>query len=295
MSSYIAAPFVLHSVSSGTSVGASKVGLVVLIPPLDRELLRQQWNSAQPFRFIAIDDFLDAGFAARLAASYPSYQRAEQVGREFSALHENLKVQVTDYARFPPEAQQLADALQAPGFLADIEAITGIPQLRWDNQFHGGGMHLTASSGHLDVHVDFNRIEGQDLFRRINLLIYLNEEWDEAWGGSLELWDQDVKKRCHAFVPKLARCVIFETSDISYHGVTAVRCPPNVVRKSFAVYYYTEDAPASYKGQDHNTIFRARPDETKKRYLQMPVAAATRALTGAYRTARRGVRKLVRP
>ena len=267
----------------------------MLIRPLDQDALRQQWNQAQPFPFVAIDGFLDAAFAARLAASYPSYDRAEQVGHEFSALHENLKVQVSDYARFPAEAQHLADALRDPTFLANLESITGIARLRWDDTFAGGGMHLTASSGHLDVHVDFNRIEGQSLFRRLNLLVYLNEEWDEAWGGTLELWDRDVKQRCHAFAPSLNRCVIFETSDISYHGVTPVRCPPSAVRKSFAVYYYTEEAPSSYKGKDHTTIFKARPTETKKRYVQMPVAAARKAVSAAYRSARRGLRRLVGP
>ena len=55
-----------------------------------------------------------------------------------------------------------------------------------------------------------------------------------------------------------------------------VRCPPGTVRQSFAVYYYTEQAPSDYRGVDHTTIFRARPDESLKRYVLMP---AERALT----------------
>ena len=263
------------------------------IRPLDRDLLRRQFREAVPFPFINIDNFLEPAFADEVAASYPEYSRANQLGREFRALNENLKIQVCEYEKFPEPTKRLSDALASPAFLEDLSYITNIPRLVWDERLDGGGMHLTASSGLLDVHVDFNRIPARNLFRRLNILIYLNPRWDESWGGLLELWDSQVKQRHHGFVPIHNRCVIFETSEISYHGVTAVRCPPDVARKSFAAYYYTREAPATYSGTDHSTIFKARPDELVKGYLLMPATSLRRAVSERYQGAKRAIKQLI--
>jgi hypothetical protein len=115
----------------------------------------------------------------------------------------------------------------------------------------------------------------------VNLLLYLNERWDETWGGDLELWDRGVKRCQQVISPSFNRCVIFTTSEISFHGVTALKCPPNVVRKSFALYYYTEAAPADAGIAEHSTIFRARPDEHLKRYVLMPAERLQQAVLSA--------------
>jgi hypothetical protein len=78
-------------------------------------------------------------------------------------------------------------------------------------------------------------------------------------GGRIELWDKDVKVCHQSFSPIFNRCVIFETTEISFHGVTAVHCPPGISRKSFAAHYYTTEAPAHWTGEAHSIIFRARP------------------------------------
>ena len=244
----------------------------MLIAPLDREKLRAEFRSARPFPFLVIDDFLDPGFAAEVSRSFPSYDEAEKIGRSFEAVNESRKTQVTDYQRFPGPVRKLADALAAPEFLESLSFVTGIRNLLWDADFVGGGMHQTAARGRLDVHVDFNRLPSTGAYRRLNLLLYLNPTWEDAWGGGLELWDHEVKTRSHYITPRLNRCVLFETSDHSYHGVTALRCPPDVSRKSFAIYLYTMEAPAGWEGRSHSTLFRARPDEHLKKLVLMPAA-----------------------
>ncbi len=253
-----------------------------MLKPIDVEALTHQFRSSQPFPHIIIDPLVEPEFARTVAASYPTFEEAERLGMRFKTVNERNKIQVTDEALFPEPVRQLAGALAAPEFMRQIEQITGIPKLLWDPKYHGGGMHQTSQSGILDVHVDFNFID--DRFRRLNILVYLNEEWDEAWGGMLELWDQPVKVCHHSVAPSLGRAVIFETSERSFHGVTAVTCPPGRVRKSFAAYYYTEEAPAGYAGKAHSTIFRARPDEYAKKFLQMPAEAAQRKLNEGVRS-----------
>lgn len=259
-----------------------------MIRNLDTAALHKQFRSAEPFPWICIDDFLEPEFARQVARSYPDFQRAEELGFSFNAVNEKRKVQITDRAKFPDPVRALADACATESFRNQLSEITGIRNLLWDDTFAGGGMHQTATSGRLDVHVDFNRLETSGLYRRANLLLYLNEEWDESWGGKLELWDREVKRCHHSFTPKFNRCVVFETSDISYHGVTPLSCPPGKSRNSFALYFYTEQAPAYALHGDHTTIFRARPDEPLRRFVLMP---AERVQKRVFQLASRVTRK----
>lgn len=264
-----------------------------LVLPFDRYRLRDQFHTARPFPFVCIDPFLDADFAREVAGAYPSFEQALQMGRSFSAVNEKRKVQVTDYEKFPGAVKRLADELSSQAFLDRLSYVTGIPKLVWDSELEGGGMHQTSSSGRLDVHVDFNYIRERDLHRRLNILVYLNPEWSESWGGNIELWDRNVRRCEHSFAPTFNRCVIFETSGLSYHGVTQVKPPPGVARRSFAAYYYTREPPPGWAGTEHTTIFRARPNEMMRGLVLMPAEKARHRALGLARAARRRVKALL--
>jgi hypothetical protein len=264
----------------------------VMIRELDIESLKKQFDSAKPFRHVVLENFLEPEFAREVAASYPPYQQSVALGDQFQAVNEKLKVQITDGTKFPAPVKRLAEALASKAFTDTLAEMSGIKDLLWDDGFAGGGMHQTARSGRLDVHVDFNWLQEKNLYRRLNLLLYLNPEWDSAWGGDVELWDQDVKVRHQSVSPKLNRCLIFETSEISYHGVTPVHCPPGVSRQSFAVYYYTKNPPA-HAAASHSTIFRARPDERIRKHILMPAERLQRRALGAVRSARQRVKRFI--
>lgn len=249
-----------------------------MISRLDRETLRRQFRSAQPFPHVVIDNLLVPGAAEEVAAAFPSFERARELGFAFNFVNEQRKIQVTDATRFPEPVRRLQNAISSPEFLADLEFITGIARLLADEQLEGGGMHLTGGGGRLDVHVDFNVLEKRKLFRRLNILLYLNPIWQAEWGGQIELWDRDVRNCLLRSPPVLNRCLIFETSDISYHGVAAVSAPADVVRQSFAAYYYTQEAPPNWDGASHSTIFKARPDEKLRKFVQMPIEQFRRGL-----------------
>src|SRR5262249_24353524 len=202
------------------------------------------------------------------------------------------KVQITDAALFPEPVARLNDALASPEFLADLSYITGIPHLLADPELVGGGIHVTGPGGRLDVHVDFNYIKGRNLHRRLNLLLYLIPRGDERWGGQIHLWDKDVTACEAAFAPALNRCIIFETSDISFHGVTPVTSAAPFPRQSFATYYYTREAPRHWRGVSHSTIFKARPEEKLRGYVLMPVEVLRRRFSQSLHRIKRGVRRL---
>lgn len=265
----------------------------MLFNPADVRSLSESFRQAKPFPFVCIDDFLDPDFARQVAEAYPQFEDSARVGKMFSGVNESRKVQVTDYRCFPPPLQRLADALAASETLQTLSALSGIPNLVWDDSFSGGGIHQTQTSGLLDVHVDFNLLPRKNLYRRLNLLIYFNPVWESAWGGRLELWNKNVTRCWHAFEPIFNRCVLFETSEISFHGVETVRCPANVSRNSFAVYYYTREPGAGFCGNFHATQFRARPEEPMKRYLWMPMDSARRRATGMGRNLKSGLKKIL--
>ena len=246
----------------------------MIINPLDRDELRNRVRNATPVPNFCVNNFLDPAFAERVVASYPTFEEAAKIGRSFAALNERGKIQVTDSSKFAEPIAELNRALAAPEFLELLSYVFEIPNLLADDKLDGGGMHQTGARGHLDVHVDFNYIEDRQLHRRLNILVYLNKDWKPEWGGNIELWDKDVKVCHHSFSPIFNRCVVFQTNEISYHGVTAVKCPEGRSRKSFAAYYYTKEAPAGWDGTTHTTIFKARPNEVLKGKVLMPISVA---------------------
>jgi hypothetical protein len=241
-----------------------------MLQPYDREALRAQFSAAKPFPYIKIDNFLLPDVAREIAESYPDFDTALGQGRTFTSVNERKKVQITDPSLFPPPVARLNELLASPKFLDDLSFITGMPNVLADEKLIGGGIHITGPGGRLDVHVDFNYIKERALHRRLNLLLYLNPDWKDDWGGHFQLWDKNVQHCEATFTPTFNRCVVFETSDISYHGVVPVSPKAAAPRKSFAAYYYTREAPAHWTGKEHSTIFVARPEERYKKYLAMP-------------------------
>ena len=221
----------------------------MMINAIDRDQIRRQIQHATPFPHCCIDNFLDPLFAESVATGFPRYEEARKLGLEFSTVNEKKKIQIMDSRAFAEPVAKLNRELASPAFLDLLSYVFEIPDLLPDDRLTGGGIHEMGSAGRLDVHVDFNFVEDRHLYRRLNILIYFNQDWKPEWGGDLELWDPEVR-HCHCtFAPLFNRCVIFATTDTSYHGVTALCCPEGRTRKSFAAYYYTREKPPYWKGE----------------------------------------------
>lgn len=249
-----------------------------MLEPRDWRGLRERFQNAEPFPSICLDNFLKADEAVRVAEAFPTYDQANEMGFEFLSVNSRKKIQVTEQDKFPDPIARLSEMLASGEFRQCLSDMTGIESLVWDNQLGGGGMHLSADAGTLDVHVDFNFAEHLQLYRRLNILVYMNPVWEESWGGQVELWDREVKRCVQSHAPILNRCVLFETSDISFHGLTPVRnLPAGLSRNSFAAYYYTEDSghnTGEVWGGNHSTIFKTRPNEVFKGMVSMPIENA---------------------
>jgi 2-oxoglutarate-Fe(II)-dependent oxygenase superfamily protein len=143
-----------------------------------------------------------------------------------------------------------------------LEQLTGIEGLIPDPYFWGGGLHQITRGGYLKVHADFNRYSKLRLDRRLNLLLYLNRDWKEEYGGHLELWNEQMTTCERKILPIFNRCVVFSTTDYSYHGhPDPLNCPEQQTRKSLALYYYTNGRLEEGVSPVHTTLFQRRPGE----------------------------------
>ncbi|HPF47545.1 MAG TPA: 2OG-Fe(II) oxygenase [Emcibacteraceae bacterium] len=217
--------------------------------------LRETYCSASPFPHIVIDDFLTPEILDECLKSFPQENDPESV--TFNRDQERFKTGFNpDY--LPPNIRSLFYSLNSRPFLKFLENLTGIQGLIADPYFIGGGFHRIKQGGHLSVHADFNHHTKLNLERRINVLIYLNKNWAEEYGGQIELWDEDMKNCIVSKTPEFNRCVIFNTTSNSYHGnPQPINHPDNVPRRSIALYYYTATWDGSRR--EHSTQFKARP------------------------------------
>lgn len=237
----------------------------------DVESLKSQLATSPGFPHFCIDNFLKEDFANSVEASFPDFDTALSLGKDFNSHHEQRKVQITDVELFPEPVEMLNRIFADESLVHSLSYATGIDGLLYDKDLVGGGMHMTNGGGRLDLHVDFNYIKESKLYRRLNVLLYLNKNWLEEYGGYLDLWDSKVENRIAYVAPKFNRLCGFVTSEISFHGVTPINCPPGRARKSFATYYYTREAPPDFSHDLHSTIFVPRPSEKARHALLRPI------------------------
>jgi hypothetical protein len=219
-----------------------------------------EYQNATPFPHIVLEDFLDRDVLRGIVEQFP-----DREGRAyFDRPQERLKYQFDPHTVDSFRVRNLLAELNSEPFLAFLSAMTGIDGLISDPYYSGGGLHETLSGGHLSIHADFNLHEKMRVERRLNLLVYLNEDWPEEYGGQLELWDKKMRAAARSVLPVLGRAVVFNTTLQSFHGQPdPVKCPPDRSRRSIATYYYTA-YPIEAAIKTRTTTFQTRPHSEDK-------------------------------
>ena len=225
-------------------------------------VLKTEFATAHPYQHVVIDNFLPASVFQRAMTDFDVVSKEQWTGY----LHVNeRKFANSNPATWGPTLQQIAHELNTPEFVSLLEELTGIPNLLIDPTFEGGGLHQSLRGGFLNMHADFTVHPHQRHWkRRLNLLLYCNENWLPEYGGGLELWDATMSHAEKVVQPLGNRVLIFATDATSFHGhPDPLQCPDGVARRSMALYYFTyEDKP-----NVRSTEYRARPNDGSKGIL----------------------------
>jgi hypothetical protein len=221
----------------------------------DPHALRGRYQTADPFPHIVLDGLFEDAALEGVLAEFPKPE--EMRWMHFDSATEKKLGFYHEHSTLSPGVRAFLDALNGYEMLLWLEALTGIEGLIPDPYFGGGGLHQIESGGFLKIHADFNVHPKLKLDRRANLLVYLNHDWQEEWGGHLELWNASMTERRQRIAPTFNRTVVFSTTDTSFHGHPhPLQTPAGVTRKSVSLYYYTAGRPVEERSAPHDTIFR---------------------------------------
>ncbi|MFT6270215.1 MAG: hypothetical protein ACJAVV_003044 [Alphaproteobacteria bacterium] len=216
------------------------------------ETLSNKYNTNCPYPHIVMDNFINEA----ILEEFPDLSKIDSK-IEYNETRQT-KFKSDGVADISPKAIKLISFLNNDLFLNYLTTLTGIKKpLLSDGYLFGGGYHEIKNGGVLKVHADFNKHLIIDADKRLNILLYLNKDWQKEWGGSLELYDKDNLDNPVEFVtPEFNRCVIFTTTSFTYHGhPEPITCPLDRSRKSIALYYYSIGRPESETAGQHGTIF----------------------------------------
>lgn len=234
---------------------------------LDRQKLqevarenREQYARGEPFPHIVLDGLFPDDALSEVLREFPDPR--SPVWKEYQNYHEG-KLETQGEGKIGEFTSMLLYQFNSAPFLRFLEELSGITGLIPDPYFFGGGLHQIPRGGKLGIHADFSRHDRLPLDRRLNVLIYLNREWKEAYGGHLELWAKDMSRCRQRILPSYNRTVIFSITDWAFHGhPEPLTCPEDMTRKSIALYYFTSGRPpGETKPGKLSTLFMQRPGE----------------------------------
>lgn len=225
------------------------------------ELLREEFQQAEPFPSIVLEDFLPDALLAQCMAGFP--EAALKSDGRFNMGYAGLHKRQIMPEECDRQTQEIFWLFNSRGMLQFLEGLTGIEGLMPDPYFLGGGYHETTAGGLLGVHADFRIHQQLNVQRRLNLIIYLNKEWSDDWQGLLELWNRDMTRCVKRISPIANRCVVFQTDADTWHGhPDPLATPEGVSRRSIALYYYTASKAIHAEIPGKNTVYVARESDS---------------------------------
>lgn len=217
---------------------------------------RASYRDAKPSPHAVFDAFLGEPHASALAERFPGPDHEGWMRRDYREQAARLgQLQRSNFEGVDPALRHLLAELCGMAFLDFLGVLTGVEGLVPDPHFRGAGLSLTLPGGHLALHADFNRDRTRHLARKVTVLYYLGRDWEEAWGGALELWSEDRARCVASYLPILDRLVVMDHGDTYWHGhPTPLACPEGRFRAVVAAYYYAA-SPSPDEADAHGAIW----------------------------------------
>ena len=240
-----------HEILDNKSNAIEDLSLIeTSIYDLDTDNLKEQFQNKNPYNHIVLDNTINDEFLKKMENEIRNLHISEIISENVYGIDnvQENKFSCRDFTKFN-YANQAKDYFESDKFLKWLSIITGIDNLLKDEYNHGNGIHIIKENGKLNIHADFNRHSESKKYRRLNLLLYLNSNYDEKFNGKLELWNKEMTKCEKSIEPIFNRIIIFQIDDDANHGHPELWKSSSSDRISLALYYYTDDRPEHEKSE----------------------------------------------
>lgn len=223
---------------------------------------------SEPFQHIVLDNVFPETLAKNIMDSFPSLENECWDHSKDEGIEVKSRTTWNSEFDIPDIIIDAVRIFNSAQILRSIGKVFDIPKLMPDPYFSGGGLNVSEKGGHLDIHVDGNYHDASGMNRRVNLLFYLNPNWEKSWGGELGMYNNSGNDLVKSVEPLFNRCVIFDTHDKSFHGLpNKINFPKSEPRKSIILYYYTvasrPEANVSVK-EPHSALWKTKGFTDKK-------------------------------
>ena len=223
----------------------------------------------KPYTVVEVENFLPEPLLRKVLESFPAPSDEFWETSLIDVVESKRRTTWSSFFDIPNNINDVVCLLNSSLFLKFGSKVLDIKKLMPDPYFTGGGLNESFTGDYLDVHVDGNYHDASGLNRRVNAILYLSEEWKQEWGGNFGIYSDQGKTKVYEIVPKLNTLVLFDTSDVSYHGYPEpITCPTDVSRRSLILYYYTKDKASTdkIKVSDPHSALWVKRDHTDKNF-----------------------------
>ena len=227
-----------------------------LFDPHHREALRQELQGAEPFAHLVVDHWFHPDLLRLAREEFDLYPFED--GRDLDRTYE-VTVRSPRRPVLGPATATYFSIVHAGWFVTLLSELTGAGELIVDPSLHNGGLHEARCGGRFAIHRDFERSDCTGLHNEMVLLTYLNEGWQPAWNGALELWDASRERCVRKVEPELGRSILMRNGATHFHGhPTPLAVPEGQVRRSLASYYYTVPVGAPRRERSASIYLRLK-------------------------------------
>ena len=225
-----------------------------------KKIDKLEYLNNKPFSHIQLNDCWESSLLKQCSKDIYKFNNWEGEKNFFAAKE---KTYSRKYKQFPESIKKVMDEINSSEFLDWLTTFTNEKELIADPNFSAGGIQSVGNGGFLKIHADPNWNPTLKLYRRLNVLVYLNENWKEEWGGHLEFWAKDMKRCKKKIVPTFNKTAIFTIDDFNYHGhPDPLKCPPDVRRNTIFAYFYSPIKPQkgfiSKMSDNYNANYKER-------------------------------------
>ena len=204
------------------------------------ETLKQSFDKALPIPHIIIDNFLPDNVFKDLCDDIKNYPPEKWIVKNLGI--SSVRKEARDFTE-SPVVNQILTNLTAHSFVTWMGKITANASIIPDPHHLGAGLTSTPSGTNLGLHVDFNWNDMLKLNRKFNLILYVNEYWEDDWNGYLEFWNKESTECLYTVRPSPNRLIFWEYEQDLIHGFTKpINCPPEVERQNLMTIYYTSNS-----------------------------------------------------